>query len=196
MSTVSITYGFDPIERRTIGELYWDAFGAKLGRLMGPDESAIAFLAANAHPNFAICARDTSGKLLGIAGFKTANGGLIGGDFANFKAIYGFWGSLWRAPLLSLLDRQIETSTFLMDGICVASEARGQGIGTLLLDAIVETARSTDATQIRLDVIDNNPRAHALYERYGFVAAGTEDIGPLRHLFNFRTSTTMFLDIS
>jgi RimJ/RimL family protein N-acetyltransferase len=40
-------------------------------------------------------------------------------------------------------------------------------------------------------VIDTNARARALYERLGFAAAGEAQIGPLRHIFGFRSATMM-----
>ena len=78
-----------------------------------------------------------------------------------------------------------------MDGICVDAAARGQGVGTRLLNAVKSEAAKRDLGHVRLDVIDTNPKARALYERQGFVAQGTQDIGPLRHVFGFRRATQM-----
>ena len=64
-----------------------------------------------------------------------------------------------------------------MDGICVDETARGQGIGSLLLDAITDEARSQGLRFVRLDVIDANPRAKALYERKGFKSGENPTVG-------------------
>jgi ribosomal protein S18 acetylase RimI-like enzyme len=64
-------------------------------------------------------------------------------------------------------------------------------VGSLLLAGIYDEAARRGYRSIRLDVIDANWRARALYEREGFVATGTENLGPLRHLFGFAQSTTM-----
>jgi RimJ/RimL family protein N-acetyltransferase len=48
---------------------------------------------------------------------------------------------------------------------------------------------------VRLDVIDGNARARALYARFGFVAVKTERLGMLRHFFGFDASTTMIKDL-
>ncbi len=45
--------------------------------------------------------------------------------------------------------------------------------------------------EVRLDVIDTNSRARALYERQGFVAGKTQHLGPLRYLFGFSSSAMM-----
>jgi len=51
--------------------------------------------------------------------------------------------------------------------IAVASEARGRGIGTQLLDALVEMARADGQRALSLSVEPDNP-ALRLYERAGF----------------------------
>ena len=82
-----------------------------------------------------------------------------------------------------------------MDGIFVASHARGQGVGTALLDAVCQEAAKQGYTQVRLDVINTNPRAKALYLKEGFQELETTDIGPLRHIFRFRSATKMVRNI-
>ena len=93
--------------------------------------------------------------------------------------------------LISALERDIENARFLMDGIFVTPAARGRGVGTALLDAICLEAKARGYAEVRLDVIDSNARARALYERTGFVARGTKELGPLRYVFKFRSATTM-----
>ena len=60
-----------------------------------------------------------------------------------------------------------------------------------MLEAIKTEAIARGQTQVRLDVIDSNHRARALYERQGFVAIGTECLSPMRHLFGFDHATRM-----
>ena len=62
---------------------------------------------------------------------------------------------------------------------------------TALLGAVKQKARALGATNVRLDVIDINTRARALYERQGFVARETSDAGLFAHVFGFRSSTRM-----
>ncbi len=171
--------------------LYWQAFAGKLGFVMGPDAKGQAYVARVFDPSHGISAHASDGTMLGVAGFKTAKGAMVGGSFSDLRAIYGAIGALWRAAVLQALERDTENTRFLMDGVCVATHARGQGVGTALLDAICKEAKARGYAQVRLDVIDSNPRARALYERVGFVAFKTVSIGPLRHLFGFRSSTAM-----
>jgi L-amino acid N-acyltransferase YncA len=78
-----------------------------------------------------------------------------------------------------------------MDGLFVAPEARGQGVGTALIDAITVEAKRRGYEEVRLDVIDTNPRARALYLQEGFKEVGTHSIGWLRVFFGFKSATTM-----
>ncbi|UWQ99787.1 GNAT family N-acetyltransferase [Rhodobacteraceae bacterium S2214] len=171
--------------------LYWDAFGQKLGMTMGPRDKALRFIQRVMDPNQAICATDDDGQLLGVVGFKTYDGAFVGGDYSDLVAIYGHIGAIWRAGLLALLDRDVENKRFLMDGIFVDTAARGQGIGSALLHTIMQEGRDRGYPELRLDVIDTNPRAKSLYERHGFTKLKTSHLGPLRHIFKFRSATTM-----
>lgn len=188
---MTITKGFEPNEVQRVAEIYWDAFGAKLGRVLGPDLKAQRFVERVADPNHVLAYRDLDGVILGIAGFKTAAGAFVGGAFRDLVAIYGWWGAGWRAVLLSFLERDTENERFLMDGICVTEAARGRGVGTALLEAIAREAADRGYTEVRLDVIDSNPRARALYERRGFHASGQTSLGGLRHIYGFQSATTM-----
>ncbi len=193
---IDVSLGFKDTERAQVATLFWNAFSGKLGPLLGPDDTALAFIAPALDPAFALAARDTDDTLLGIAGFHTTDGQLMGGSFADLRASYGLLSSLWRAPLLALLERDMTAGVLLMDGILVAPEARGRGVGTALLNVIKDTARDQNCHAVQLDVIDTNPRARALYERQGFVATTTMDLGPLRHIFRFSASTTMVCDLT
>jgi ribosomal protein S18 acetylase RimI-like enzyme len=188
---VKVEPGFAEPERARIAALYWEAFGAKLGRVLGPRDRALRFVAAALDPDHALCARDGAGRLMGVAGFKTARGALVTGDRAAMRSGYGRVGAAWRAGALALLQTDVDNRRFLVDGIFVAPEARGRGVGSRLIEALAQEARARGHAEIRLEVIDENPRARALYERRGFVAAGRRPLGPLRMIFGFRAATTM-----
>jgi ribosomal protein S18 acetylase RimI-like enzyme len=191
---MNIRPGIPDDQRATAIALYWQAFSGKLGKVMGPHQKALHFIDRVLGPDHAISAIAPDGTLLGIAGFKTSKGALVGGEWGDLWAVYGV-SAVWRAGLLTMLERDIENQRFLMDGLFVAPTARGQGVGTALLHALYSEAKSRGYREIRLDVIDSNTRARALYEREGFKETKTEHIGLLRHIFGFSTSTTMVRQI-
>ena len=187
----TIRNGFPPEARPEAARLFWQAFSNKLGRVMRPEARALRFLERVMDPDHAISAVTAEGALLGMAGFKTAEGALVGGGLADLAAAYGWFGAVWRGLLLECLEREHEPGRLLMDGVFVREDARGLGIGSALLDAIEDEAARRGLGEVRLDVIDVNPRARALYERKGFRATVTTHTGLLRPLFGFARATTM-----
>ena len=181
--------GFDPAHREEVARLFWDAFGAKLRLPLGRTERAVRYIARTLDPAHAISATE-GGALLGVAGLKTSQGGLLSGRGSDLTAVYGPLGALWRGAVLTLYDRPVEPGALLMDGLFVAQGARGRGVGTALLAAVAERARAEGFAEVRLDVVDGN-RARALYEREGFRPAGRIEAGWLGPLLGFRGATTM-----
>ena len=188
---VLIESGIRPEHRSLAVEGYWDAFSSKLHWPLGPKPKALAFLRKGLDPGHAISAVSDAGDFLGVAGFKTPGGAFIDGGFRDLTAVYGWISALSRGLLLGLLDRECEPNTLLMDGIFVQPSARGLGIGSKLLASIEAHALSLELHRVRLDVIDKNPRARALYERRGFVQTAEQSTGVLAHIFGFHRVATM-----
>ena len=192
---MKITTPIPPSHLAAAADLYWQAFGTKLGPVLGPRNKGLRFIESIQRPDHALCAIGDDGRLLGVAGFKTMEGALVGGTFRDLGRVYGIIGATWRALLLAALEQDTENERFLMDGLFVAPQARGKGIGTALLDAICDEAHKRGYSHVRLDVIDTNPRAKALYQQVGFKPLKTTSIGPLRHIFGFHSTTTMVRDV-
>lgn len=192
---MKISVGIPQKDREEAVSLYWEAFGEKLGFTLGPKYLALMFVRSVLRTDHGICAHDDDGRLLGIAGFKTSQGALVDGDFSDLRKTYGWVSAAIRGSLLALLEKDFENERFLMDGLFVAPEARGKGVGTALLDAIADEAKRRGYTQVRLDVVDSNPRAKALYRHVGFKEVGTVKMGPLKHIFGFSAATTMVRDV-
>ncbi len=188
---VTLQDGLPEALRAQAADLYWQAFGGKLGRVMGPERRALAFLHDVIRADHAIVALDDQGQLLGLLGFKSPAGSFAGGDPTQMRRHYGLLGSAWRVPLLWLLGREVDNDRFLIDGLCVARQARSLGIGSALLSAACDRARARGYAAIRLDVVDTNWRARQLYERHGFKVVQTSPIGLLRLAFGFSAAHTM-----
>ena len=52
--------------------------------------------------------------------------------------------------------------------IAVVPEFEGRGIGSAILTELIEEARRRGAVEVLLEVREDNPRAQALYVRFGF----------------------------
>jgi ribosomal protein S18 acetylase RimI-like enzyme len=190
---VELRFGLPDDLRPDAARLYWLAFGSKLGGLLGPEARALRYLEFTLRADHAVVALDQKDRLLGIAGFKSPAGSFAGGTLRDMQGAYGVFGAAWRSWLLSRLSRDVDNRRFLIDGICVAPAARSLGIGTALIGALCTEARRRGYPEVRLEVIDSNRRARALYARLGFKVLKTERIGLLAHIFGFRAATTMVL---
>jgi GNAT superfamily N-acetyltransferase len=187
---IRIERGFPGKDRAKAAKLFWEAFEGKLGLCMGPRVKALKFLEDQMQPMFSFSAYEGE-TLLGLVGFKTDQGGLVGGDYKDLAQVYGYVSALWRGVALSMFERQLSPRQLLLDGIFVTASARGKGVGTALLEAVEDFARFELKAEIRLDVIDTNPKARALYERVGYVASGKVKTGILQPVLGFSSATTM-----
>ncbi len=188
---VTIFRGLHPQLRPQAARLYWEAFGGKLGRVLGPDDRALRFFERVIRGDLCFSAVGDGGELVGIAGYKTPAGSFAGGTWEDLTQVYGRIGGRLRGSLLWALGRDVDNDRFLIDGICVASAHRGKGVGSMLLRALYQEAAERGYGSVRLDVVQDNFRARALYERQGFRAVRTDKLGVLRFLFGFTSSTVM-----
>ena len=186
-----VVAGLPDTLRADAARLYWQAFGTKLGRVLGPEERALRYLQRSISASHVIVALSDDGALLGMIGYRSAEGGFAEGSIDDLRAAYGRIGAAWRAAAMRAISGEVDNHRFLIDGICVAPGARGQGVGTALIEALAQDARTRAYSEMRLDVVDTNTRARALYERLGFRAVRSESLGPLRYLFGFQTAITM-----
>lgn len=186
--------GLPEDQRAAAARLYWQAFGGKLGRVMGPTPRALAYLERIIRTDHVIVAL-RGGQLLGLAGFKTPEGAFADGSWADLRAVYGLFGASWRLALLTALIREVDNERFLIDGICVAEGFRGRGIGQALIQRLCDEAAARGYEALRLEVVDSNPRARALYERMGFRVTRHDRLGLLRFAFGFVSAATMVLEL-
>jgi ribosomal protein S18 acetylase RimI-like enzyme len=99
------------------------------------------------------------------------------GDSAVIALERGFpVGAAW----YRLFDRERPGYGFVDErtpelAIAVVPNARGKGVGTALLDALLERARADGYPTISLSVDRANAGAIELYERHGFAPVGEDD---------------------
>lgn len=67
------------------------------------------------------------------------------------------------------IDEEAHAEEYYIDTICVAPEARGRGIGTMLLHFAEQQAKKLGYTKLSLNVETEKTKARSLYEREGFV---------------------------
>jgi ribosomal protein S18 acetylase RimI-like enzyme len=68
--------------------------------------------------------------------------------------------------------RTAEDDTVELISMWVSPAGRGRGVGDRLIEAVVDWARQGAARAVRLDVVESNENAIALYRRNGFRTTG------------------------
>lgn len=171
--------------------LYAAAFARKFRPAFGDDATATAILAPTLNQDRVIVAREST-DVAGVAGFNLDRRGLVAPKLTDMARHRGWIRAIFGMGCLALLDSDKADDLLVMDGITVAEAYRGRGIGTKLLKAIVDLAADAGKTAVQLSVIDTNPGARRLYERFGFTPVKTESLGGLgRRLFGFTSATIM-----
>jgi GNAT superfamily N-acetyltransferase len=67
-------------------------------------------------------------------------------------------GGILRLCVLMILDHRASADELYVDGVAVAHEMRGKGIGTHLFELLERTASENGARTISLEVIDTNTK--------------------------------------
>jgi ribosomal protein S18 acetylase RimI-like enzyme len=191
MNTEDIGYqiGLPEKHRNSAVDLYEEAFGQKFAVAIPSKKKRILFLKKCLVAVY-------QDKLIGIAGFQTAEGSLTGGiTYSELLSQLGVIKGNWAAIIFDIYERKPSLNELVMDGIAVHSDARGKGVGSQLLTEVAKYAKEHEFNSVRLDVIDINSKAKILYERMGFKAVKTESYPYLKWLLGFGGSTTMELSV-
>lgn len=69
-------------------------------------------------------------------------------------------------PIMRIIDT-LDDGDFYLQAIAVDQMVRGEGVGSVLIDAVEERARASAASRLCLDVSAGNTGARRLYERRG-----------------------------
>ena len=81
------------------------------------------------------------------------------------------------SKILGLIAMQKKCyDTAELNRLSVRSDARGLGIGRLLVEALLEEARKSGFKKVYLETADAQRAAIRLYQRVGFENIGTDDI--------------------
>jgi len=175
----------------SVATLYESAFGPKFTVAVPERSKRIEILQRSFSPEFSFVVCDAD-VVVGLAGFKNDRGSLTGAlGLRGLIDVLGVFSGIRAAILFSVLERKPVPDELVMDGIVVDERYRGKGIGSRLLDAVLGFAAKNGFKQVRLDVIDSNPRARKLYEQKGFEATDSFSLPALKKIVGFSGVTTM-----
>lgn len=182
---VTVILGFSEAERARAADRYWEAFGRKLGPAFSDAAVGREVVAAGLRPEQMLVARESDGDVLGVCGFHEGARGALDLTWSRLRARLSLPATVRAMAVLGILETASRPGVLVLDGLCVAPEHRGRGIGTALLDAATDLARDRGLRAVGLSVVDANPRAEALYRRLGFRPVRLARLGPLAGVYGF-----------
>jgi GNAT superfamily N-acetyltransferase len=193
--TVELHSGMPEEFRREVAEIVYVAFQQKLAPLIGSPEQGIAILQKALDPALAIIAI-CQGQPVGVAGLQYDGCNFVNPQRSEFTRQFGSLSGTIRFVMFKLFALAYYQKDMYIDILAVAPAMRGKGIGTLLLEAVFQTARDKGFRSVSLEVVDTNPDARRLYERVGFVARHTYHYPYLRGIAGFSASIKMVKALS
>lgn len=193
---ITIQHGFPEAFRERAALLYEEAFGPKMAVAVKDEAERLGLVRDCLQPAYCFAAMADE-ELVGLAGFHTGSDSFTGGiDFRDLLERRGLLKGVWASVIFSLYVRKPQPGELLMEGIAVSGDWRGKGVGGMLLEQMAAFGKAQGYGHVRLEVIDTNPRARQLYERFGFRAVRTENFPYLKNLLGFSASTTMHLPLA
>ena len=189
---VDIAFPLAESQRAPAGLIYYEAFRRKLQPLVGRPAATSALLTAGLNLTMMMGAL-ADGRLLGIAGLHSHADNCARISLRASVAALGLArGSYaWAALSLFVAAPPCPADELRVAALAVDAAARGQGIGTRLLAAVCDQARRAGCRTVRLEVVDTNTGARALYQRLGFTEVKTHRYPFVRHWLGFSGESVM-----
>lgn len=185
--------------RLAAGQVLWEAFSEKMLNVLGRRNPA-EVLARTMVPDHVMVAvegtaHDSHVRVLGVAAVADDDGLPL--DLGKDQLVAEFGPLLGRLRAFAgmFLQSKARSGELELSFIAVAPDARGSGVGQVLLDAVEARARSAGMLAVRLEVVNNNPRARSLYERYGYRHARRVNLPFLKPIMGFGGYDEMVLAI-
>jgi ribosomal protein S18 acetylase RimI-like enzyme len=183
---IEIAFPLGESQRSQAGLILYEAFRRKLQPLTGDPARTIPLLGAALNLEMVMGAL-VDGQLLGVAGLHSHEGRYAQFDLHSAVAAHGPLYGIRAWAMLNLFGRGsgCPAGELRIAALAVDVAARGQGVGSRLLDAIFDKARREGLRAVRLEVVDTNTGARQLYERMGFRVVKTEHYPFVRNWLDF-----------
>jgi len=160
-----IILGIPPGQKLTAAQVLYDSL-EEIRIIFGPRDRALRIIARSLRKDRTLTAL-LDQRVIGVAGLNyrgkpslDVNGSDV---FREYKL------SALKVAFLGLIfEERTAPDELYLESLAVSASHRNRGIGTKLLDAVLEQAVAEGLTRVRLQVVEPNLRTKAFYERVGF----------------------------
>ena len=188
----------DESQRANAAHLFDEAFATKFKNAIPDDELRKEFWSTILVSSQVFSAFDKD-VLVGIAVMSSAE--KSGFNKRASKILFEVLGPIkWMRAvfyflIFSRLDSKIKPGTLYLEAISVASNARGRGIGRIMLAELNNFCLDKNFDNLQLKVIFENESALKLYLREGFKVIKNQELKFLKYILGFSGVATMNLEI-
>ena len=190
--TIELRFGVPENQHIKIANIIYDAFGSKFNKFYSNKNKVIKFISKSLRNDRTVIALK-NGKTVGFAGLEHNKKSFIDPDLKETYHIFGLATpvAIIVTELLVLANKTKPTELHL-ETLAVSVNERGKGVGSKLMQFVLNYARSKGFSRIILEVVETNARARHLYERFGFEEVKVQKIPyPFSFLMGFRSFTQM-----
>jgi ribosomal protein S18 acetylase RimI-like enzyme len=195
MDTIRITPSLADSDRMMAARIFYEAFERKLFPILRNPEKVKMLLSESFVPGHIYNARNNS-NLVGIVGLEYGGGKFYQAKFDTCFRHLGIWYGILAWIVLALFMEGSHRSTEIrIAALAVDANFRGKGIGTKLIEEVIDLAKKKGYRAVRLEVVDTNPGAYQLYQRMGFEPVRTIRLGFLTQWLGFSAEIEMILRV-
>lgn len=190
MNLVELTSKLNLQQQKHVANLFYEAFPLKVKYLWfyaKTKEQAVELLAQSIQFEQGVYAI-RNGEVVGFLGYNIGKKAFMPANYIAFRKVYSPFAAIWRFVFYAVYLRfhLYREDILHIDPIAVSEKARGNGIGKLLLNKVEQIAKNKQIPKINLEVVDTNPSAQKLYERYGYIIKKELKSGSLTVKAGFR----------
>ena len=161
------------------------------------NKKLLEYLGKNLNYENVICIINED-EIIGVLGFKVINKSFINYKRSNFIEVFGHFGGNYRYlsnMFIGFFESVPKKDEIVIEMVAVNSKFRSMGIGTLLINQILDIGKKEKKSKILLEVVNTNPRAKFLYEKLGFQVKKKTYFGFLTYNSGFSSVEYMFKEI-
>ncbi len=148
-------------------EIFYDAFAQKIRALIKSKEKALAIYSKSLNPERVFYAVH-GGEVAGLIGLQYGDQYFMEFRYEIFREFYNPLTSRFYLFLLKRSSPKLKKGVMRIDSVAVDPGSRSLGIGTGLINKVLDFAKEKGYREVILEVVNTNPRAKMLYERLGF----------------------------
>ncbi|MGN7413005.1 GNAT family N-acetyltransferase [Paenibacillus sp. SAF-068] len=172
MNEIQIKQQLNAKQQEQVAYLFYEAFPLKVKYLWfyaKTKKQAVQLLCQSIQFEQGIYALRNE-EVVGFLGYNIGKKAFMPAKIGVFRNVYSPLVATWRYIFYAfyLKFHLYNENVLHIDPIAVSEEARGHGIGKLLLSKLEQVALGKHMTTINLEVVDTNPSAQKLYERFGY----------------------------